>query len=63
MFDVQETFVFDDAPEGYTGVGGTYYFTLTAGEESGTGAFEISYERSWEEDNALAAFRIPIQVN
>ena len=53
----------DDAPRGYTGVGGTYFFTLTAGEKSGKGVFEIVYKRSWEEGNGLIAYSIPILVN
>ena len=43
LFDVERKYVADDAPPHYTGVGGTYYFTITAGETTGDGAFEISY--------------------
>ena len=63
MFEVKETYRRDDAPENYYGVGGTYFFTLTAGEKSGNGVFEITYKRSWEEGNGLVAYSIPIQVN
>ena len=63
MFKVKETYLGDDAPEGYTGVGGTFFFTLTAGEQSGTGMFEITYRQYWEEGNGMITYSIPIHVN
>ena len=33
-FSVEKSFKRDPAPEGYTGVGGTYYFTITANKPS-----------------------------
>ena len=32
LFTVERKYVRDEAPERYVGVGGTYYFTLTAGD-------------------------------
>ena len=57
-------------PKNYTGVGGMYYFTLTArqppsGEDSVSGLFEIAYYRDWEdegEENALSKYSIPVNV-
>ena len=52
----------DENPEQLLGVGGTYYFTLTPGDKSGHGAFEISYDRDWDDENAISSYSIPIHV-
>ena len=45
-----------------TGTGGTYYFTITAGEASGTGTFSIAYSRDWETIAPEDSFTIPVHV-
>jgi len=45
-----------------SGAGGTYYFTIEAEELSRNGIFEITYDRSWDNEPALRSFIIPIKV-
>ena len=63
FFTVTNTFIQDYAPDGWTGVGGTCYFTVEAGSAPGDGIFEISHGRAWDsaEEN-ISTYRIPIHV-
>ena len=62
-FTVEENWVRDDAPEGYVGVGGTRYWTISASEEVGDGTFAIWLGRSWEgEKHAMNVHEFPIHI-
>mmetsp|Transcript_16128 Transcript_16128/g.21852 ORF Transcript_16128/g.21852 Transcript_16128/m.21852 type:complete len:90 (-) Transcript_16128:102-371(-) len=62
-FDVVKSYRAADNPEGYMGVGGTYFFDVTAGDNAGSGHFEIDYYRPWESVNSsMNSYKIPINV-
>ena len=64
VFSVEKTYKVDEADPSYTGVPGTYYFTLTAGNAAGSGDFSIWHGRTWEsEQNSLQSFTIPIHIH
>ena len=66
-FDVVEDYIMDPVPEGhedYTGIGGTYYFTLSASQEAEKGNsswFTISESRDWEEYD-IQSYTFPIYI-
>ena len=62
MFEVCGEYVADEAPEHYAGVGGTYYFTIKAGDSVGDGSFDIAYDREWDELAPYWGYSIPIHV-
>ena len=60
---VEKSYRVDDAPEGWTGVPGTYYFTVTA-NAAGEGNLDIWHGRVWEsEANSENTIKIPIHVH
>ena len=62
-FAFKKSFKRSPAPEFYVGVGGTYYFDITAGDSGSKGTFEIAYYRPWESANrAFNKYSIPINV-
>ena len=44
------------------GAGGTFYFTVEAGSDIGTGSFQIYHARPWEAENIVGSFEIPIHI-
>ena len=64
LFSVEESYKVDEADPSFTGVPGTYYFTLTAGNAAGSGDFSIWNGRTWEgEQNSLDSLTIPIHIH
>ena len=62
-FTYKRTYKSNPSPRFYTGVGGTYYFDITAGDSGSNGKFEIAYYRPWESANhAFNKHSIPINV-
>ena len=67
-FDVVENYTMDPIEEyqkGYTGIGGTYTWTLTANEDAEVGdlgVFRIAESRDWE-DHDVASYIFPIQID
>ena len=66
-FDVERDYYQDEVKpwqRGYTGIGGTYYFTLSANEgaeQGDKGVFSIAYSRSWEDRN-VDSYTYPIHI-
>ena len=55
----------EDGMEDWTGIGGTYYWTLSAAEGANTGdqgTFRIEYYRDWEPDLVDIAYEFPIHI-
>ena len=64
LFTIENLYVPDPAPAGWTGVGGVYYFTIKAGSDVGKGSFKIEYKQPWDSENEspLQSYTIPVQV-
>ena len=48
LYSLETMYIMHDQPTNYTGVGGKFYFTLTAGDQLGEGNFEIWHGHAWE---------------
>ena len=65
---VEQTFVFNNAPENYTGVGGTAHFTITATDKAKSGTtcgVGFNHDQPWNAQKGWEAkpyFVIPIQI-
>lgn len=55
---IKDTYVVDEHEEGMVGVGGTYYWYVTA-DKAGTYTFKAEEARSWEGE-AITGFTIPL---
>ena len=66
VFSVSMSYETDVPPEGgefWTGIGGTYYWTVEAGDEAGEGVFHIWHGQKWSgAERAIYQFEIPIHV-
>ena len=60
-FTVTKEYVQDEVPEGFTGVGGMYYFTIEAGSEIGDGSIGLTYSRA-DDLNATKQFEFPVHI-